>query len=109
VLPGAALALLVALAGATIASCYDVPRPDCGFVCGPDGACPEGYRCASDMRCHRDGAPAGLECRTPDAALPADAAVDAAEDTAAATDDAAASTASTGSPRVPVDLRQVWR
>jgi hypothetical protein len=73
--PGA-IALLVALTGAMLAACYDVPRPDCGFVCGPGGVCPEGYSCASDNRCHRDGAPADLTCATPDAALPIDAAVD---------------------------------
>ena len=46
------LACVVALA----AGCYDPPKPDCGFVCGPQGACPSGYTCqARDNRCHRDG------------------------------------------------------
>jgi len=72
-------AMLVALAGATVA-CYSIPRPDCGFVCGPDDACPGGYTCADDHRCHRNGAPADLVCTTVDAPLPADAAPDAAVD-----------------------------
>jgi len=63
---GIALALLVALAGAIVAACYEVPTPDCGFVCGPDSACPERYSCASDHRCHRIGAPADLVCSAPD-------------------------------------------
>lgn len=86
---GAALALLVALAGAIAAACYEVPRPDCGFVCGPGGACPDGYRCASDMRCHREGASPSLVCASPDAPLPVDAAPDMAPDIAIdAADDA---------------------
>ena len=68
------------------AGCYDIPRPACGFVCGPGGACPDGYRCAEDLYCHRNGAPADLACAHPDAALPVDAALagDAAVDAAAA-------------------------
>ena len=75
---GAAAALIVGLAGAIVVACYDVPRPDCGFVCGPDSACPDGYTCADDHYCHRSGAPADLVCTQPDAALPIDAASDAA-------------------------------
>jgi len=70
---GIALALLIALGGAPIAACYDVPTPACGFACGPDGACPEGYTCAADRTCHLDGSPADLMCARPDAATPADA------------------------------------
>jgi|SRR5215510_3907255 len=73
---GVALALLAAFAGAIISACYDIPRPTCGFICGPDGECPDGYRCASDHYCHRDGTSDSLVCRSPDAALPADAAPD---------------------------------
>jgi hypothetical protein len=95
---GAAIALIAGLVGALgatgaiVASCYDLPQPDCGFVCGPSGACPDGYSCASDQRCHRLGAPAGLICPSPDAAIDAapDAAADAGVDTAA---DAAADAA----------------
>jgi hypothetical protein len=76
---GIALALLVALAGAIVAACYEVPQPDCGFVCGPDGACPDGYGCASDHYCHRAGTPDGLLCAHPDAAAP-DAPPDAMPD-----------------------------
>ena len=91
--PGIAFAVLASVMtiGATLTACYDVPRPACGFVCGPDGACPDGYRCAADRSCHRDGAPADLVCVTPDALLPIDAAVDTRQD---ASRDAAAADAS---------------
>jgi hypothetical protein len=84
---GAALGLSLALAGAIITACYDIPRPSCGFLCGPGGACPDGYGCAADMYCHRDDTPPDLVCARPDAAVPADATADAAAD--AAGDDAA--------------------
>ena len=66
-----------------LAGCYSPPEPDCGFVCGPGGACPADYTCASDHQCHRNGAAASL---TPDAgaALAADAEASlAAEDSGA--------------------------
>jgi hypothetical protein len=82
---GAAIGLIIGLtvagAGAIVVACYDVPRPDCGFVCGPDSACPDGYTCADDHRCHRIGAPADLVCPIVDAPLPVDGlARDAAPD-----------------------------
>lgn len=62
------LALLVGLAVLVGPGCYDPPKPDCGFVCGPGGACPDDYTCAADNRCHRNGTPASLMCATsPDA------------------------------------------
>jgi hypothetical protein len=77
---GVAVALLLALAGAIVVACYDVPRPDCGFLCGPGGVCPDDYTCADNHRCRRTGAPATLVCPNPDADIPDDhdAAVDAA-------------------------------
>lgn len=93
---GTALALvaaLTALGGALVAACYDVPRPACGFVCGPDGACPDDYTCANDRYCHRNGAPDDLVCRTVDAALPIDAAPDAAPDAGDAAPDGPADAA----------------
>ena len=75
-----AAAVVVALSGAIAVACYTVPRPDCGFVCGPGNACPDGYTCADDHRCHRIGAPADLMCTTVDAPLPVDAGPDAADD-----------------------------
>jgi hypothetical protein len=78
---GIAIALLVALAGVIVAACYEVPTPDCGFVCGPDNACPERYTCADDHRCHRIGAPAALVCSAPDGGTSAsDARADSAPD-----------------------------
>jgi len=79
---GVAIALLVALAGAIVVACYDVPQPDCGFLCGPGGACPDGYTCADTNRCRRLGAPATLVCPNPDASLPddQDAAIDGVPD-----------------------------
>ncbi|HET9625505.1 MAG TPA: hypothetical protein VFP84_29260 [Kofleriaceae bacterium] len=73
---GATLALVIAATGA-LAACYDVPEPDCGFVCGPDDrgtghtACPDDYTCAADHRCHRNGAPANLVCASPPSAIDA--------------------------------------
>ena len=67
---GISIALLVALAGAIVAACYEVPTPSCGFLCGPNNACPDSYTCANDHYCHRIGAPPTLACGTPDAGLP---------------------------------------
>ncbi|HLL24795.1 MAG TPA: Ig-like domain-containing protein [Kofleriaceae bacterium] len=50
-----------------LAGCYDVPKPDCGFRCGPDRECPEEYVCGSDNRCRREGTDVTLTCATPDA------------------------------------------
>ncbi|MDB4959104.1 MAG: hypothetical protein JWO36_6673 [Myxococcales bacterium] len=74
---GTCLALVVATCG--FCACYKAPEPDCGFICGPSGACPEDYTCASDNVCHRNGAPAGMVC-TRDGGIdarPIDAARDA--------------------------------
>lgn len=76
--PQLALAL-GALLSLALLGCYDVPRPACGFRCGPSGACPEDYTCdPSDGRCHLNGSPPSLVCGAADA--PADAAVDGAGD-----------------------------
>jgi hypothetical protein len=69
-MPGRLIGFLATLGAA--AGCYSPPEPACGFVCGPGGACPADYTCASDHHCHHDGAPASLTCGTP----PADAAPD---------------------------------
>lgn len=50
-------------------ACYDVPRPACGFRCGPAQECPESYTCASDGRCHLNGSDPSLVCGTVDAAV----------------------------------------
>ncbi len=76
------IALLVALAGAIVAACYEVPTPSCGFLCGPNDACPDSYTCATDHYCHRVGAPATLVCGTPDAGI-ADSSDDAGANDAA--------------------------
>lgn len=73
---GVALGGALALAGAIIAACYEIPRPACGFQCGPAGACPDGYRCAADVYCHRNDTALDLVCTRPDAPLPADATPD---------------------------------
>ncbi|MGN6106564.1 MAG: hypothetical protein ACTHU0_15770 [Kofleriaceae bacterium] len=68
------LGLGVALAAALIGGCYDVPQPNCGFLCGPRAACPEDYTCSAvDNRCHLNGSPADLVCPTYDAPRPVDA------------------------------------
>jgi plastocyanin len=55
---------------ALIAACYSPPKPDCGFLCGPQGACPQGYTCGADNVCKRNGTPDSLVCPPPvDAAI----------------------------------------
>ena len=56
------LARLAVLSAAALSACYSPPEPACGFVCGSGGSCPDGYACASDNVCHRDGTPASLSC-----------------------------------------------
>jgi hypothetical protein len=73
---------LILLCAVLLASaCYDTPRPDCAFLCGPDDECPEGYSC-DEGYCKKDTAPESLECGDPllDAtpADPVDAGLDAA-------------------------------
>jgi hypothetical protein len=43
-------------------SCFATPEPNCGFVCGSGGSCPDDYTCASDSICHRLGSPASTVC-----------------------------------------------
>ena len=34
------------------AGCFEPRKPACAFLCGDDSACPEGYVCGGDERCH---------------------------------------------------------
>ncbi len=43
--------------GLCAAGCYSPPEPVCGFLCGSDGACPDGYSCQLDKVCHRNDSP----------------------------------------------------
>ncbi|HEX3760546.1 MAG TPA: hypothetical protein VHW23_17650 [Kofleriaceae bacterium] len=90
---GVALGLTGVLVGAIVAACYEIPRPSCGFQCGPGSACPDGYTCSADLYCHGNGTPPDLVCTHPDAPLPVDAASDAPPDVADATVDTAADAA----------------
>jgi hypothetical protein len=47
------LLLFAASLGAAAAACFSPQQPPCTFACGPGGACPEQYVCASDGLCHR--------------------------------------------------------
>lgn len=73
-----------AVAGA-LASCYDRPKPNCAFLCGNGAACPEGYACGEDGRCHlviQNGQLAACEDTLPVDGAVADAPGDAANDAA---------------------------
>jgi hypothetical protein len=61
----------ILIAFAVLAGCYSKPEPDCGFACGPGDSCPDGYTCARDHQCHRNGASSTLVCGMPDAAIDA--------------------------------------
>ena len=70
--------------------CFKTPTPDCAFLCGAGGSCPDNYFCAEDGVCKRDGLANTFDCgfvAPPDAGPPvdappnvADAGVDAAAD-----------------------------
>lgn len=62
---GIGLAVLAIAIAAAVTGCYDVPKPDCGFRCGPAAECPEDYTCAADGRCHLDGSSPSLLCGSP--------------------------------------------
>lgn len=55
-----------AVAAGLITGCYDVPRPECGFVCGTGGECPADYSCSTDNRCHLIGSSPNLVCPSVD-------------------------------------------
>ncbi|HEY3805796.1 MAG TPA: Ig-like domain-containing protein [Kofleriaceae bacterium] len=54
-----------------VVSCYRVPEPDCGFICGAGNSCPDDYTCGSDTICHRIGALASTVCVRNDGGLDA--------------------------------------
>lgn len=56
--------VLLACALLLAPACYETPRPDCAFLCGPDEECPEGYSCEEGY-CKKDTAPESLECGDP--------------------------------------------
>lgn len=88
------LGLLIAaaaLGAALITSCFKKPTPDCAFLCGADQSCPDGYFCATDGACKRDGLPDTFDCgfvAPPDASPPSDAGADAPDTPADAASDA---------------------
>lgn len=66
------LVALVALSGLWTAGCYETPRPDCGFTCGKDGACPDGYVCGAANRCRLPSVP-DSQCTSATPGMGADA------------------------------------
>jgi hypothetical protein len=76
--------LFLLLAALQTGACYETPKPNCAFLCGEGGACPEGYQCsAEDDRCHLvlpGGGLAVCEMPLPPDAARADAPVDGAID-----------------------------
>jgi hypothetical protein len=82
---GVALGLAIGAGSLALQACYDVPKPPCGFRCGPAGECPEDYTCATfEDRCHRNGSDPALQCESggDDADAAVDAEIDAAIDSA---------------------------
>jgi hypothetical protein len=48
--------ICVVLAGLSgVTACYSPVQPDCGFICGPGGACPDNYSCNGNGQCQRNG------------------------------------------------------
>jgi hypothetical protein len=46
------LASFVLVSSLTLAGCFDVQTPTCAFACGPNGECPDDYKCQPDGYCH---------------------------------------------------------
>ncbi len=64
----------------SLPACYTIPEPDCGFVCGPAGECPDGYACSTlEPRCHRIGTDPALRC-DPEADAAIDVPLDVPDD-----------------------------
>lgn len=40
-----------------LSACFDNPKPECGFGCGPNDECPSDYVCNSEKRCQLESAP----------------------------------------------------
>lgn len=74
--------------------CFEAPKPKCIFLCGANGACPAGYACGADDRCHLME-PSGLAmCEAP---LPVDSGpVDGSTAADAAASDASPDVADAG-------------
>ena len=49
-----ALLLLLGLAVAPLAACFNPAQPGCAFSCAGDRICPSGYSCGNDLLCHRN-------------------------------------------------------
>ena len=66
----------MALALGVLVGCYDLPKPECGFACGPASECPSDYTCNPAVnRCVLDGT-------TPTCASAVDAGTDTGDLTA---------------------------
>lgn len=59
-----------------LTACYDTPKPACGFACGENRVCPDGYECGIGNLCRLRGVDPAQCPGTPDAQQ-VDAAVDA--------------------------------
>ncbi len=51
----------VMFAAAPIA-CFSPPSPDCAYLCSSDKRCPDGYYCAQDGACKRNGVAETFDC-----------------------------------------------
>jgi hypothetical protein len=79
----AAIRFAPALLLALLAGCFTPETPDCTFRCdrsvGNGGHCPDGYSCADDGYCHRNGftgmCPFDFAVSAPDLATPPDMSV----------------------------------
>ena len=68
---------LTLLAMLSLAACYSPNTPDCSFLCGPAGSCPDQYECRADGYCHHNGSP---DAACPFAPLDGSTAADASSD-----------------------------
>lgn len=59
------LCLLAAAPLALVIACYNTPKPNCAFLCGAGGACPDGYTCGDDNVCHLPLSGGGLAACVP--------------------------------------------